>query len=145
MNTTPLAALALVTVLASTPLRQEPETPSESPVLEAMEGMKTHLKGTAMALQDPAKGAEALEHIAELQRLVLLAKLGSPANLDELPADERDAHRTAFRRDLTLVLEQLVHMELSVLDGKPDEAFARIVKPLYPMREAAHEKYQSKR
>ena len=144
MTNTTVASLALVTLLVSLPLGQEPATPAAPTLLEHMGGMKTHMKGAAMALQDPAKKSEALHHIAELQRLALLSKLEAPSNLEEIPEGERDAHTTSFRRDLVLVLREFVEMELSVLDGKPQEAFARVVKPLYPMREAAHDKYQSK-
>jgi hypothetical protein len=107
-----------------------------------MEGLKTHLKGAAMALQNPDDRDAALVHIAELQRLVLLSKLEAPSNLNEVPEEERAEHRASFRRDLALVLREFVEMEIHVLDGETEKAFARVIDPLYPMRETAHEKYQ---
>lgn len=124
------------------PVREAATEAAERPLRAHMEGLKTHMKGTAMALQSPEGRDKALEHIAELQRIVLLAKLEAPSNLGEVAEKERAEHAKDFRRDLTLVLRELAEMEIHVLDGEMEKAFARVVDPLFPMREAAHEKYQ---
>ncbi len=137
-----LAGLALVpTALLAFPVHAG--SAPESELEELMYVLKRHLKGASTALQDPTQEAAALEHIAELQKAALAAKLLAPANLDELPEDERDQHTREFRRDMAKVLGVLVAMEIDVLEGHGDKAMARVVDPLFPMREAAHEKYQS--
>lgn len=138
-----IACLVLGTalILSATRPPAVPEQEQPSALLEAMEGLKTHLKGTAMALQRSSRD-EALENIAGMQRFVLLAKLEAPADLGEIAEEKREAHRTAFRKDLVLLLKELADMELDVLEGRYKKAFARVVDPLYPLREAAHEKYQ---
>lgn len=129
--------------LAADPAPALPTPTQEAALHGHMEGMKTHLKQTAVALGSKDR-AQALEHIAELERLVLLAKLEEPSNLSEIGAAEQPDHITSFRRDLALVLGVLVEMEVDVLDGRFDDARARVVDPLFPMRETAHEKYQAK-
>ena len=108
---------------------------------EHMEGLKTNLKGVAMALQGP-DAETALRHLAEMQRIVLLAKLESPPNLDEQPESERHAHRQEFRKSLVRVLQELAGMELEILDGDYEAAFARVTGPLYTLRESSHDKFQ---
>ncbi len=121
--------LALLLIgLASAALAARPadrqEAAAEEPLLELMEGMKTHLKGTAMALRDESKRDDALKHVAEL------------------PEEKRAEHRTAFRRDLAETLKVLLDMEIHILDGKNAEAMQLVAKDLYTMRESAHGKYQ---
>jgi len=150
-RTLSLAALVLGGVLVLSAVAPAPASPSPMPasaaaatdtdLLTAMEGLKTHMKATAMALQGNST-EEALEHIAEMQRLVLLAKLESPPNLEELAKKERAAHQMAFRKDLIGVLKEFADMEIDVLEGRFEAAFARVVDPLHPTREAAHAKYQ---
>jgi hypothetical protein len=106
-----------------------------------MEALKTNLKAAAMALER-TDTTGALKHIAEMQRLVLLAKLEVPANLEAKPDKQRDAYRAEFRKDLVRLMQELLGMELEVLDGDWEKAFGRVAGPLFRMREAAHEKYQ---
>ena len=139
-------ALATALILAAAgpaPLQDSGGKPAQTPLLQAMEGIKTHMKGTAMALQGGARD-EALKHIAEIQRLVLLAKLEAPANLTEVPEEKRAAHRTAFRKDIVVLLKEFADMEVDVLEGRFEEAFGRVIDPLYPYREASHDKYKKK-
>ncbi len=136
-----LAGLCLCLALPIANARRVP--PSEGPLLELMEGLKEHLKGVAMGLQ-ASDDAATLEHIAEMQRLVLLTKREDPSNLGEQPESKRDSHRAAFRRDLALVLGELAAMEVEVLDGERQEAFGRVTGALFRMREEAHERYQTK-
>ena len=135
-----LLALTLPLLAAARPA-SAPKAPPAGELLAHMEGLKEHLKGVAMGLQAEDEAA-VLEHVAEMQRLVLLAKLTTPPNLDQQPEKKRAAHRTAFRRDLALLLEDLVGLELDVLDGKPRKAFKRVTGSLFKLREAAHERYQ---
>lgn len=143
MTLIPSALLGLITLLAASP----PPSQSEAPVLaggallEHMEGMKEHLKGIAMGLQANDSPAT-LEHVAELQRIVLLAKLETPPNLDEQPESQRAEHRKQFRTDLARLLQELAGMEIDVLADDHEAAFARVAGALLSMRKDAHAKYQ---
>jgi hypothetical protein len=106
-----------------------------------MKGLKDQLKPAAAAVK-AEDAAAALPPIAEMQRLVLLAKLEPPANLAEVAAGEQEAHATAFRRELATLLGELAQLEIEVLDGRFDEAMARIQGPLFQLREAGHDKFK---
>jgi len=136
-----IMALAVVLALGFTPVQDAADSPRETPLHTTMEGMKSHLKSLAGALQS-SKSEPALEHLAALQELVLGAKLLAPANQSEQPEDMRAAHKSAYRKDLIAVLRELLEMEELVLDGKHDLALAKVISPLYPMRTEAHEKYK---
>jgi hypothetical protein len=114
----------------------------QSALRVTMETMKTHLKGLAMALQRPDGRDAALGEVAELQRLVLAAKLESPPKLDDLPEADRAAHASGFRRELAAVLRELAELEIDLLEGRSEAAQARVRKSLFEMRERAHERYQ---
>ena len=141
-----VSALALAVAIpsgAAPGAPQDPAPASEGGVLlEHMKGLKKNLKGVAMSLQK-SDSKQVLHHIAEMQRLVLLAKLEAPANLEEKPEDERESHSTEFRKDMIGLLQELAGMEIEVLDGELEKAFGRVTGSLYRLREAAHEKYQS--
>jgi len=115
--------------------------PAQGDLLQHMEGLKKNLKGAAMALQ-ASDDESTLRHIAEMQRLVLLAKLESPPNLEQQAVDERDAHRVGFRRSLALLLQDLAGMEVEILDGEREKAFGRVTTSLFRLREESHAKYQ---
>jgi len=133
--------VALLPSYASRATVVEPRATSADGLAEHMEGLKTNLKGVAMALQG-SDAETALRHLAEMQRIVLLAKLESPPNLDEQPEREREAHRAEFRKSLVRVLQELAGMELEILDGEYDKAFARVTGSLYTLRESSHDKFQ---
>ena len=136
------AVLALVLIVAAAPGAPQ-DTPHQTPLLDCMESMKVELKGIAMSLQGKDE-VKALEHIAAMQSLVLLAKLELPPNLDQIPEEGRAAHRVGFRKELIAVLKELAVMEEHVLDGDLEAAFKSVIDPLYPLRERAHEAYQRK-
>ena len=138
-----LSAACIALFLAALPARaSRSTTPDDSEqLLEHMEGLKENLKGVAMSLQGTDTSAT-LRHVAEMQRLVLLAKLLAPSNLDEQPAADQDKHRVEFRSDLIGLLKELADMELEILAGKPADAFKRVTGSLYKMREEAHAAYQ---
>ncbi len=138
------ACLLLSTVLLPLRASTSPTSPSTSPgsaLAEHMEGLKENLKGIAMALQGP-DAERALRHVAEMQRIVLLAKLEIPPNLEEQPSADRDAHRVQFRKSLIAILQELAGMELDILDGEYEKALARIMGPLLQLRESSHERFK---
>jgi len=119
----------------------EPNFAPADGLADHMEGLKSNLKGVAMALQG-SDAETALGHLGEMQRLVLLAKLELPPNLDEQPELARDAHAKEFRKGLVRVLQELAGMELELLDGEFEEAFARVTGSLYTLRESSHDKFK---
>lgn len=140
-----LSVLVLGLVLLSARPVRAPQDPEPvlagGALLEHMEGLKKNLKGAAMAMQ-AQDGEKALQHVAEMQRLVLLAKLETPPNEEEKPEAERDAHRLAFRKDLIHLLQELAGMEVELLDEDWEKAFGRVTGPLFRMRTQAHDRYQ---
>lgn len=138
----PSLLVLLPALLVARPSDPPPRQAPPESLLACMEAMKAELKGTAVALR-AADPAIALEHVAELERFVLLAKLHDPANLAELPEADREAHRLAFRATLVGVLKELADLELDLLDGRTEDAAARIAGPLFRMRQEAHARFQS--
>jgi soluble cytochrome b562 len=144
-------ALALVPVLAAFAPRTAPVRPAspalvaeETPLAEAMDTLKANLKVLARSAQDPAKETEALEALSAMQAAVLQAKTYDPQNLMEVPAAERDAHKRAFREQMLVLLQRLAGLEILLLEGKRSEVVAEIKGPLMELRNAAHERFQTK-
>lgn len=135
-----LAGAALL--LAAPRLFASQDDPEEGPLHVTMEGMRDALKGLATAIKDPATHEDALVHVADLQAHVLRAKMLEPSNLDEIPADQRPAHQTAFRRDMASLLGLLAEAEIHLLDGDAEAVGAMIRGPLMELRDGSHEKYQ---
>jgi hypothetical protein len=135
--------LCLVSAALSPQARPAPHSGQEQSSLRVtMESMKTHLKGLAMALQREDGRDAALGEVAELQRLVLAAKLETPPGLDGMPQGERAAHALAFRRELAAVLRELAELEIDLLEGRREAAQTRVRKSLFELRERAHERFQ---
>lgn len=149
-----LPALLSLAVLVGAPRTAPPPSEEPTPLRAAMEDLKAHLKVVALSLRagaDPttpqgaAAAERALEHVAGMQAAALAAKAEAPPEAGELPEAERAAHRTAFRRDLALLLGELADLEVELLEGRRDDAAARIAGSLFQLREASHERYQRER
>lgn len=132
-----LALLSGLLLIAARPATQaEP-----SPLYREMQGLKDNLKSLAMSLSGSDIDA-ALEHVAGMQRHALAAKLMKPANIDEFSGDEAKAHERAFRRRMAVLVAELIDLEIDLLDGDPQAAFARVTGSLYELREGAHATFQ---
>jgi len=104
--------------------------------------MKDALKDLANQLRAPGNEEQELQDLLVMERHVLAAKVLEPANMDDVPADQRPAHLTDFRRDMAKLLGLLSQLELAVLDGHPDDAKNLIAGPLLDLRDKAHDKFQ---
>lgn len=141
-NTLVLAILSSGLAVSVLPRLVAQETLEQAPLLECMEGLKDNLKNLAGSVQDAAQNDASLERIAAMQALTLRAKRLSPPNLEDFAVEERDNHLRAFRADLARLLIEMANMEIDLLEGRNADAFQRIIKPLYEMREAAHGRFQ---
>lgn len=138
-----LGGLVLLAAPASLSLgARAPAAGDDSPLHDIMEQMKDHLKGLARGLGDATKDQATLEHVAAMQQIALDAKLLPPSNLDEIAEDQRAAHATAYRVDMAKLLHELLALEIDLLEGRRQEAGARVKGSLSEMRKAGHKKYQ---
>ncbi len=108
----------------------------------AMQALVPSLKALSRSLGDPAQNEASLAALTDMQKQALAAKDTAPANLDEIPEAEREAHTRAFRADMARLLRELCEMEIEVCEGNNDAAKARVRSGLIPLRNASHEKYQ---
>jgi len=133
-----VTALSFLLLIAARPATQgEP-----SPLYQEMSGLKANLKSLAMSISGSDTDA-ALRHVAAMQQHALTAKLMEPANLDAYSGDEAAAHQVAFRKRMASLLSELIDLEVDLLDGDPQAAFARVTGSLYKLREAAHTEFQN--
>jgi hypothetical protein len=133
---------AALAAAAADPKGPPPPRAADDVVHDAMEGLKKQLKLLATATPDPARRAEALGALSEMQRFVLVAKAEKPSNLGERPEAERPAHALAFRRDLAQLLAELARIEIALCEDRPDDALLSVKGVLPELREAGHDKYQ---
>ena len=137
-------AIALFVVLPLLGALQDPPPAQagDGALLSSMEGIKGNLKSLATRLRAEDGRDDCLAAVAEMQRLALVAKLQVPPRLESLPADEGQAHREVFRREMNALCVSLLALEVELLDGDVEEAWARISGPLFQQREAAHRRFQ---
>ncbi len=109
---------------------------------EHMMGFLDQLKTIAQHLQ-AGKTEECLEAATRMQELALSAKHLDPANLEEVPEEQRADHRRSFRIAMVQLLSELSLLEIELLEGKRDEAWARVSGSLFQLRESSHERFQS--
>ena len=131
------ALVALVGSAARSPGGDEPQT-----LHDAMEGMKDGLKAIGSALQSEGGLEQALEGCRRMEVFMLVAKNLEPTNLPEIEEARRPAHIAAFRADLARALQQVLELEIAVLEGRQVDALAMVRGKIFPLRDAAHDKYQ---
>ena len=114
----------------------------DSRLYELMEGIKGNLKTVVGSVKDPKMEAKALEALAEMEAGLLAAKAEQPTNLSDFRGEARVAHLAAYRADMARALIKVLEVEVAMLEGRREEAFAMAVKDLHGMRKAGHGKYQ---
>jgi len=114
----------------------------DSKLYDLMEGIKGNLKTIVSSVKDPKLDAKTQEALAEMEASLLAAKGEMPTNLSDHRGDARAAHIAAYRADMARTLIKVLEVEIAMLEGRRDEAFAIAVKDLHGMRKAGHGKYQ---
>jgi soluble cytochrome b562 len=115
---------------------------SDSPLHRTMEGLKKHMKPLNQLIADPAKNAESLQHLVEMQGLVLEAKKYEPPSATALKDDAKAKHLNEYQIEMTKLLVEVATMELDVRAGDNAKAQASIKARLVKMRDAGHDKFQ---
>jgi hypothetical protein len=116
----------------------------DSPLHAAMEGLKADLRKLGGLLKAGDKQSDALAAVADMQRLVLEAKLLQPSNLPEIAEAGRPAHVLAYRKQMAELLQEVATLEIDVIDGENAAALELIKGRLTEMRDVGHEKFQPK-
>ena len=119
-----------------------PATDDDSKLYELMRGMKGNLKTIAGSLKEAGSEQQALEAVAEMEVRLLAAKAEDPANLYDKPRDSRTAHAISYQVDMAKTLMKVLELEVAILEGRREDAFAIATKELYKARLDGHDKYQ---
>ena len=143
----PLALLALAvaapfaTSTASTS-RAAAQGHEESPLAEAMEGIRADVKSLQKGIDAKDQDA-AWKAIDSLQKHVLAAKQEQPEKAASVPAAERAAFVAEFRTELSHLLKASCDAEAAVLAGKLDEAERIVKEVIWPMQKPAHKQFRN--
>lgn len=113
----------------------------ESALAKLMDQTKDNMKLLGRSLGGEDLSAP-LQHVAELQRLLLLAKLEKPANVDDLEEAEQPAHVLAYRKDMAMTLKVLLDLEIALLDDDKAAAMEMMKGPLNMAKKTGHKRYQ---
>lgn len=120
-------------------LRADDDEP-ETPLRQQMKVIDDGLKKLRKDLQDPAKNADSLKRIAEMETAALFCKLETPPKSAKIPEAERAAFVTAYRKELVNVVRLMLDLETALLDG--DNAKAQeLRKKLHDAEDPGHEKF----
>jgi len=106
----------------------------------AMKGMNRTLKGLKDLVADPAKKADALKAVADMQRNCAVCKaLPLPAQFTKDAADDaaKAKIQDEYASDLRKTMRMLLDLEDAIVAGKADDAKAILAK-IDEMREHAH-------
>jgi len=112
----------------------------ETQLAQQMETIEDTLKGLRKHLKEPATWPQALEALAEIERLSLACKALAPAAAEKLPEAERAAFVTAYRRTMVDFLMRQLELEAALLDGDAEAAKAAFDR-LRAMEDSAHERF----
>ena len=114
----------------------------ESPLAEAMEGIRADVKSLQKGIDAKDQDA-AWKAIASLQKHVLAAKEEEPEKAASVPAAERAAFVAAFRTELSHLLKASCDAEVAVLAGKLAEAEKIVKEVIWPMQKPAHKQFRN--
>jgi hypothetical protein len=137
------ARLATATALLALALpfaRAQEHEEGESELASHMEKIEDTVKLLRKNLKDDTTRSEALEALAEIQRLSLVCKGLTPSNAEKLPEAERAAFVTAYRRTMVDFLTRQLELEAALLDG--DAAATKAAFDRFrEMEDSAHERF----
>lgn len=138
-----LAAAMTCVVVLQPGFSSPPAAPSTDEALDrAMVGLKDGLRSLSKSLADASLTEDSLKTLTEMQGHVMSVKDADPQNLEEVEEARRPAHKLAFRADMMRLMRELCEMEIEVCEGKHEDALARVMGQLVPLRNSSHEKYQ---
>lgn len=132
-----MATAVLVLAAATTP-------DDHQSLHELMEGLKDNLKGISKNLENESQRPVALQHIAQMEGIVLLAKEQEPTNMDAVPEADRAAHALAFRSAMAALLAELAAIEQDICAGDNAAAMTAVRGKLLDLRNAGHDEFQPK-
>jgi hypothetical protein len=137
----PLLLLPLAFPLAAALQEKEKEHDEpETELAERMEELEDHTKALRKSLKPEGSSADALTHLAEIQRLTLVCKTMTPAAAGKLPEKERAAFVTAFRRSMVDFMQRQLELEAALLDGDAPAAQAAFDR-FREMEDSSHERF----
>ena len=126
--------------LAPSSLQETAQHAHETPLEEHMESIEDAVKRLRRSLRDPANLAGSLELVARMQADTLVCKGLEPRLSAGLPADERAASATAYRRLMVDFLSAQLELEAALLDGDA-EATSAAFQRVRDFEEPGHERF----
>jgi soluble cytochrome b562 len=112
----------------------------ETPLMQQMLVLKDGMKFLRRGLRNPEKNAESLEWVQKMQENALASKRLIPVMAKEVAEEKRAEFTLNYRREMIVLLQELLKLESVVLDGNNDEA-REIYKTLKTMEVDGHEKF----
>lgn len=142
-----LSALCAVSVLVALPLarslssqEERRKQEHETELSRHMEALEHAAKSLRKNLKEEATRPAALENLAEIERLSLLAKGLVPEVATKLPEGERAAFVTAYRRTMVDFLTRQLELEAAMLDGDA-EKLKTAFDAFREMEDSSHERF----
>ncbi|HEX6883341.1 MAG TPA: hypothetical protein VF530_08165 [Planctomycetota bacterium] len=120
--------------------RPQDDEHEETELAHQMETIEDTVKLLRKHLKEPATWPQALEALAEIERLSLACKALAPASAEKLPEAERAAFVTAYRRTMVDFLMRQLELEAALLDGDAEATKAAFDR-FRAMEDSAHERF----
>lgn len=130
-----LLVVAPLLIVAASP-------PQDMTLDDLMGAMKSNLKTAAQTAKDEATRPRALEAVREMQVITLAARSHMPHKIEDMDAAARPAEMVAYQIEMARLLVKLAELEIDLLKGDVEGAYAAINGPLYALRDKAHDRWQ---
>ena len=111
-----------------------------TPLAKQMEVVEQGLRKLRRSVRDPERNAESIELLAGMQRAALESKSQRPVMTERVPEAERDAFLADYRKGMIALLEGLLAIEKSLLDGD-NRAAREHTKRVAEMEDSGHDKF----
>ncbi|HEX9794876.1 MAG TPA: hypothetical protein VGC54_12915 [Planctomycetota bacterium] len=140
----PILIGAALVPAAQDPVVQDPvihDGIEAAPVLEDhMEAIELSVKRLRRSLRDATKAEESLDWVVKAEHAALAAKAMVPKMSEHVPEAKRAEFQLAYRREIAVLIEHMLTLEIALLDGDADaanEAFTA----LRELEEPAHARF----
>lgn len=107
-----------------------------------MQDVNKTVRALGAAVADPEGRATALEKIAELQSILLQAKLETPSKAADLEGDAKAEFMTGFRIQMIKLITATLELEEMILDEAPAEEVMAKLKGLQDVKQVGHRAYK---